>query len=24
VFASRGGSAAFRDPQIDFWIGYDF
>ncbi|TDI22534.1 MAG: hypothetical protein E2P06_12460 [Acidobacteria bacterium] len=24
VFASRGGSAVFREPKFDFWIGYDF
>ena len=24
VFATRGGSAVFRDPRFDFWIGYDF
>ena len=24
LFAFQGGSAAFRDPQFDFWIGYDF
>ncbi len=24
VFATQGGSAAFRDPKFDFWIGFDF
>ena len=24
VFASRGGSAVFRESKFDFWIGYDF
>ena len=24
VFATQGGSAAFRKPRFDFWIGYDF
>jgi outer membrane protein assembly factor BamA len=24
VFASSGGSAAFRKPQFEVWIGYDF
>ena len=24
VFASEGGSAAFRKPRFTFWIGYDF
>ena len=24
LFATQGGSATFRDPRFDFWIGYDF
>ena len=24
LFATRGGSAVFRNPRFDFWIGYDF
>ena len=24
IFAARGGSAAFRNPRFDFWIGFDF
>ena len=24
LFATRGGSAAFRNPRFDFWIGFDF
>ena len=24
VFATQGGSASFRRPRFDFWIGYDF
>ena len=24
VFAFEGGSAVFREPRFDFWIGYDF
>ncbi len=24
VFATQGGSAVFREPRFDFWIGYDF
>ena len=24
LFAARGGSAVFRNPRFDFWIGYDF
>ena len=24
VFAARNGSAAFRSPRFDFWIGFDF
>ena len=24
VFAFQGGSAVFREPRFDFWIGYDF
>ena len=24
VFASRGGSAVFRERKFDLWIGYDF
>ena len=24
LFATRGGSVAFRNPRFDFWIGYDF
>ena len=24
VFATRGGSAVFREAKFDFWIGYDF
>ena len=24
LFATTGGSAAFREPRFDFWLGYDF
>lgn len=24
VYATQGGSANFRRPRFDFWIGYDF
>jgi hypothetical protein len=24
VFAQQGGSAAFRKPRFQVWIGYDF